>query len=658
MVLDQKLKLKLEDIIATLPGHVYWKDKNGALLGCNEEQAKKFGLSKAVDVIGKTDYDFYDKATADEVVRNDQEVMRSGQAHTYEESVTLPDGHKITYISKKAPLRNERGEIIGTLGSSINITVQKEKESGLLTAKELAEKERKTTQLFLENVISNLPDHVFWEDIHGRFLGCNDQQAKSFGLEKAEDLIGKTVWEMGELLGWDPSMADQLRQNDLMVMETGKTISAEETVMWADGRPHTFLAKKAPLKDENGTCIGMLGLAFDITDRKTMENSLIEAKKQAEEANRAKSDFVANISHDIRTPLHTVLGTAELLKLKKHLPEQEEYLEAIIQSGDALLKLVENILDFSKLEQGEMEFKKESFDFKQLIQNAIATVNKPAREKGIDIITDYSNDTPTHLMGHADAVQRILINLLGNAIKFTESGQIIISTELVKSSEKTVTINLIVKDTGIGIPKNELKHIFDRFYRVDPSYRGKYKGSGLGLAITKKLVENLHGEITVDSHPGVGTKFVCTLPFKRDRRDIIDTYEVNDQTPNYVKSNRKPSILLVEDVPLIQKFSMEILETLGCTVTLANTGSEALEFSESPYDLIFMDIGLPDQDGLSVIRKIRRTEQNKKTPIIALTAHATEQMKQECILAGVDDFLAKPASYKSVLKCLNKYAGK
>lgn len=488
-------------------------------------------------------------------------------------------------------------------------------------------------------------------------LGCNEQQAKSIGIDRPADLIGKSLWEIGEMLGWDIGLVEELRRNDLEVMRTGKTINVEEKMASSDGKLRTFLSKKAPLKDEEGNCIGMLGLAFDITERKEIENKLVEAKLQAEKINRAKSDFIANISHDLRTPLHTVLGTAELLKLKPHLPEQEEHIDAVIQSGETLLKLVENILNFSKLEQGEITLNNEPFNLKALIEDAVTTLGKQACEKSIEIFVNYSELIPRTVSSDVDAIRRILINLLGNAIKFTDEGQIVIAVEPVKINNEDLILNLIVKDTGIGIPKSELKLIFDRFYRVDPSYKGKYKGTGLGLAITKKLIDNLKGHITVESEPGVGTKFTCTLRVQHEAHASETT--TNDDTSKIFKLDReqKLSVLLVEDVPLIQNFSINFLETMGCDVTLAINGKEAIELAKNHFDLIFMDIGLPDEDGLSAIRKIRQNERgHSHTPIIALTAHATNEVKEECLNAGVDDFLTKPASFKDIFRCLEKYS--
>jgi CheY-like chemotaxis protein len=386
------------------------------------------------------------------------------------------------------------------------------------------------------------------------------------------------------------------------------------------------------------------------------KNTSYELKKQAEEANRAQTNFIANISHDIRTPLHTILGTTELLKIKQHLPEQTQHLDAIIQSGETLLKLVENILDFSTLEQDKIALHDEPIDLLQLIKNAVATISHQANDKGIEVIINYRENVPKNLLSNADAVSRIMLNLLSNAVKFTDAGQIVVSIETVKTTEHTITLSLSIKDTGIGIAQHEIKNIFERFYRVNPAYKGRYKGAGLGLAITKKIVESLKGTISVESHPGVGSEFTCILPFRKTPPEKICSQALNGYLAANEKRQEKLSVLLVEDVPLIQKFSMDILESLGCKVTLANNATEAIAFGKNHYDLIFMDIGLPDDDGLSVIRQLRKNQHHLQTPIIALTAHATDEVRQDCFAAGVNDFLAKPASYKTLLQCINKYA--
>lgn len=653
-----RARVYLDNILAYSPANIYWKSLNGKYLGCNEAASKLIQqiLGHPCQVIGKKDHNFFEKSIADKLVQYDQQVVNTGMPVTYEATLTLANGNKVTHLCNRTPLRDENNKIIGILGSSVDITEQKQKESDLLSAKQVAERDKKRTEIYLQSIISNLPDHVYWKDANGTVLGCNDQQAKSVGLKSADELIGRTFYEIKSLLHWDDEILENIRQNDLEVMRTGKTMSVEEEVVWADGVPRTFLSKKSPLKDEHGNSIGILGLSIDITERKAMENKLIEAKRMAEESNRAKSDFIANISHDLRTPLHTVLGSAELLKLKKHFDEQEEHINAIIQSGETLLSLVENILDFSAIEQSKLITDEQPVDLRALIADVVSTLNNLIQEKAISVITHYPQSVPHQIISDSEVLRRILTNLLSNAVKFTNEGKITITVETVQLDPLHATLKLTIKDTGVGIPASELNHIFERFYRFDPSYKGKYKGTGLGLAITKKLVEQLKGTINVKSDVGVGTEFNCLLNLKLNLQPTTRTAQRYDQLSKTINPAKQLSILLVEDIELIQKFSTNMLETLGCKVTIANNGKEANQLLKNNYDLIFMDIGLPDIDGLSLIQKIRQQEgDNKHTPIIALTAHATNKIKKECFDAGADHFLTKPASFNEILACINKY---
>lgn len=479
----------------------------------------------------------------------------------------------------------------------------------------------------LEDVLAALPGCVYWKDKQGVYLGCNDQTAQLAGFSDSADIIGRTDYE----LPWSTE-ADDLRHNDMAIMKSGKPLIFKETVS-IQKESYSYLSSKSPLRDKEGNIIGILGTSVNIPEK-------IDEKKHRE------SDFITNISKDIRTPLHAILGTAELLKIKQHLPEQEQYIQTIAQSGESLLKLVENILDFTKLEKERIVFPEEPIDLLQLIHRAMATIHQQAEEKGLEVTLNYGSHVPRKILSNMDALSRVLTNLLSNAVKFTDQGHIIISVETVNEGDENNLLNITVKDTGIGIPQHELKTLFDSFYRPNPSYKGKYKGLGLGLAITKKLVECLKGMISVESYPGVGSQFICTLPCTPLQENAIRIEK---------SRQKKTAVLLVEDVPLIQQFSIDILETLGCKVTLANDGQEALKLIDNPFDMILMDIGLPDEDGLNVVRKIRADSRNQKTPIIALTAHATDEVKKDSLAAGANDFLAKPASYKMLLNCLSKY---
>lgn len=641
------------DIIAALPGHVYWKDRNGIYLGCNDGQAKLFGFLKGNDLIGKTDYDILNSSDADVIRANDIQIMESGESSIIEETIIHPDGKLITYLSHKTPLKDIDDNIIGVMGVSINLMHNKEYEQHIYQAKEEAEKQQRTTKSYLETIISNLPGHIFWEDLNGNIIGCNDKQAKSIGFNQAEDLIGKSIYDVQRLLGWDNEAVDKLRQNDLEVMRTGKTLTIEEESFY-QGDSKTLLSKKAPLKDDHGNITGLVGISFDITDRKKIEIQLKEAKEKAEFANRAKSVFVANISHDLRTPLHALINTAELFKLKKHLPEQDEHITNIMQSGKTLLMLIENVLDFTKLEDENILPVHKPMNLEEIILDTVASVRKEAEEKSIRIIVNYPDNIPKYVESDPEQITRLLINLLGNAIKFTHKGTITVSVDPIQVSKDGAIFNLTVHDTGIGIPASELSHIFDRFHRVEPSFKGKYSGTGLGLAITKRIVDKLNGKIAVESELGTGSKFICTIPFVLDHHNhaALTNSEI-DELPTKLKQYK---ILLVEDAPLIQKITADILSELGFNVTVASNGAEAIQLAENDFDFIFVDIGLPDYDGFVVTQKIRKILKHQHTPIIALTAHTSEDIKNECIESGIDAYLCKPISYKDILRCISNLA--
>ncbi len=773
------------DINPNLPGLIYYTNLSGELINCNNQFAELLDLNNHSEVIGKFHRTYFSKSTLDAINQNNRLTRKHNQAQQFEEVWQLANNKQIFCLCERAPVYDDNGFFVAIVANAIDISAHKLQQQELTNKIERINNKNKATELYLRNIVANLADHVFWEDRDGLILGCNELQAINCGFKSAEEAVGKTFYDIGKMLNWEQHMVEQLRKNDLTVMETDKTISVEEEVIWADGIPRTYLSKKAPLKDDKGICIGIIGLAFDITERKVMENNLRSAKERFENTNLAKSNFIANISHDLRTPLHTMLGIAELLQIKQHYPEQESLIDGIIQSGQNLLKLVEQILQFSEMETAQHNFQIESLDLRQLIENIILEHAAKAKENNIDLIISYCESTPRLIKSNAQLLRRIICNLLGNALKFTGQGHILIAVEPVSVNKNSVELQIVIEDTGVGISKEDIKYIFDRFYRAAPSYNGKYKGSGLGLAIAKQLTERLGGELQVNSQLGMGTTFSCTLNFKL-ASNRIDFHVLEDQfsdanilivddhvkrretllkqipcknklaltsakavvffmsqklTPKHnliiidddikamkpeslakvihtmsepgrepllvlvtkLKNNKiifsqhdyftqalskplqptdinhllaptwekwqdsqqrkhhKPlqqslDVLLVEDEPLIQRFTQQVLAEFGCKVQIAENGKEALSKSEQRYDLILMDIGLPDISGIEVTKLIRQAKNvNCKTPIIALTAHASDYDKARCITSGVSDFLTKPASYVSFKKILQKY---
>ena len=483
------------EIIEKLPGHVYWKNKDGVSLGSNTNNWRDFGLKSWSDYVGKTDHELFSKEDADKIRATDQEVMQTGKLKILEEEITSSDGKKALYLSHKMPLKNKRDQIIGILGVSIDITNAKREATERLE--------------MLENIIALMPGHVYWLNKEGIYLGCNDNQARSIGFSSRKDIVGKSNADIRGFM--IPEVLDPINKG---VMESGSALLVEEPAMLNDGTQGTFLSNKVPLRNSHGEIIGMVGISFDITNRKKTEYELKVAKEEAEVANQAKSTFLAGMSHDLRTPLQAILMVTEVMQNKFQTLELQKPLSTINKAGKELMRLVEEVLSFSKLESGKQEFHFAPFNLKELIEEIILIIGQSASTKNIELVSENLLDANLVVNGDALAIRRILINLLNNAVKFTDRGCVKLTILPEKSETHCKGLKFIIEDTGVGIPNDKLSSIFERFYRVESGYQKHYEGIGLGLAIVKQLVQGLGGEIHVSSQLGQGSIFTCILPLQ------------------------------------------------------------------------------------------------------------------------------------------------
>ena len=410
-------------------------------------------------------------------------------------------------------------------------------------------------------------------------------------------------------------------------------------------------------------------LASEIDERIRVEQDLKLAKESADAANVAKSRFLANMSHEIRTPMNGILGMTELLFETNLSATQQKYADGVYRSSESLLRIINDILDLSKIEAGRIELETVTFDVRELVRGACELFSPKATQKGLTLSGHVAEEVPALLNGDAGRLGQILNNLLANAVKFTASGTISVTVGIVEQSEETVLIRGEVKDSGIGIDPESFPKIFDSFSQADSSTTRKYGGTGLGLAIVKHLTELMGGSVGVESRSGMGSTFRFTVRLATHTAGTTILPEQPSEQTVETPLLHGARILMVEDNPVNQVLGVALLENLGCIASSADTGKQALEMvSGASYDLVLMDCQMPEMDGFEATRLIREREcetatdgqsaPKPRTTIIALTANALEGDRKQCLAAGMDDYLAKPVTKKQLRNMLAKWLEK
>lgn len=524
-------------------------------------------------------------------------------------------------------------------------------------------------QKYYEDILRIIPGHVYWKDKEGRFLGCNLEQARDAGFSSCDEMIGKTDYDMP----WGIQAA-YLQDIDRNVMKTEKAITLEEIFELPDGTKKIYLSSKLPLYDDINRVSGILGISIDITDRKKLEEELFIAKEAAEASNKAKTEFLENMRHDIRTPLAGIVGFSEILNSKFDNAEFKEYTENLMASCHALRDLLNEVLEAVRVSGGEIPILKKKFNLSKIFEHLNNLYLAKAKEKNLNLNFIMNPNLPKFVLGDRIRLHRVILELIGNALNFTDKGEITVQADLAKQNERDLVISISVEDSGMGIPAEKQQEIYLQFRRLTPSYQGIYKGAGLGLYVVKKFVDDLKGEIYVKSEPKKGTRFTLLLPLQQallnDDSGVDDNFDDLMEKP-YMQpidskkfiatpgvNNATSKILVVEDNRLAQAVAKTILALLFCDVDLASDGKEAIElFKQEKYDLIFMDIGLGEGlDGYEVTHHIRNNEDPySHIPIIGLTAHAGDENKQRCIEAGMDAVLAKPLTQVQATDIITRF---
>jgi PAS domain S-box-containing protein len=408
---------------------------------------------------------------------------------------------------------------------------------------------------------------------------------------------------------------------------------------------------------EQGSQPWFYGYMLDITAQKSLEAELLEAKEKAETANIAKGHFLSNISHEIRTPLNGIIGFIQVLQNTEFTPEQKEYMDLITSSGKTLMKIVNDILDFSKMESGQLDLVVTDFNPRFLVDDIIKTFSSGSTKPNVDLRMRVNEKLPSVLYGDMMRLRQILINLLQNALKFTDSGYIEITADVYNQTEDDIRLLFSVRDTGIGIDPMKQRDIFDNFMQADPNVTRKYGGTGLGLSIVKKLVALMGGFIWVESEPNKGSNFFLILSFKTK----LAEQPMFEKEPESAAGEKIPmpelNVLLVEDEPINQLVTQKQLERWKINVSLAETGTEAVQMLQNKdYDCILMDVQMPDMDGMTATNIIREKEKGsgRHIPIVAFTASAMAGDRERFLACGMDEYIAKPIDIDYLYQLLKK----
>jgi PAS domain S-box-containing protein len=606
---------ELRAVLGALPDYLFRIDAEG----------RARDLSQAGAAVAETPVrmllETRDAAGAAALVFRDsvRQVRESGMARNFQYRVSEGDGEHY-YEARLLPFLE--GEILALVR---DVTV------------------RQRSEMEFRTVFENSNDGIIILSATGQILEANGVTCRRLGYSH-EELLRMNVAEVNA-----PELMTVVRERFANIVKRGEGMF--ETVHVRKDGAQVAVEVSARVFDYRGTA-AILGTSRDIGDRKRAEAESAErsaelqrAKAQAEAANRAKSEFLAQMSHEVRTPMNGIIGMTELLLDTTLTGEQRDFAESVRKSAESLLTVINDVLDLSKIEAGRMEIRTTAFDLVDCVKEVCELMEPQAKAKGLGYA--FHEDTASRrVMGDAGRVRQIALNLLGNAIKFTDLGRVDVQVSSRAAAGGHAVFRIAVKDTGIGIAPDKLPLLFSKFMQVDSSSSRRHQGTGLGLVISRQLAELMGGALTVTSFEGCGSEFVLELPLACATASAPKAADSQASPKDALgaASHRPRRILLAEDNAINQKLGVRLLEKLGCLVDLAANGREALAMAQGGgYEAIFMDCGMPVMDGYAAAREIRaRHSGGPRIPIIALTAHAVGGAREDCLRAGMDDYLAKP----------------
>ena len=560
----------------------------------------------------------------------------------YELTYIRKDGSRFPALVSVTALRDAQDVIIGYLLIGTDNTARKLVEA---EQKKLDQRLR-DQQFYTRSLIESNIDALMTTNPDGIITDVNRQMEALTGATR-DELIGAPFKDFF-------TNPDRAEAGIRMVLREKKLTDYELTARARDGTTTVVSYNATTFYDRGRTLQGVFASARDVTERKRVEIELKQAKAAAESASRTKSDFLASMSHEIRTPMNAIMGIADLLAKTTLTAEQDKYVKIFQRAGDNLLNLINDILDLSKVEASQLELEQTGFSLTDLVEKIMEMTALRAHEKGLVLTYEIDAGVPTDLIGDPTRLQQVLLNLIGNAIKFTEAGEVSLRIALDKDAASPDVLRFTTTDTGIGISKEKLGRIFERFTQADSSTTRRFGGSGLGLTISQSLVQLMGGHIWVDSVIDVGSRFSFSLPFERwseKTRRSAEPVEIGAKQPLLALR-----ILLAEDSPDNRIITLAYLEDTPYRLDVAENGAIACDmFQTRLYDVVLMDRQMPVMDGLAATRRIRAWEVangRAPTPIIALTASALKGDRERCLAAGCTAYLTKPIKQEVLLQAI------
>ncbi len=641
----QQSHARFRSIIDSLGINLLLKDAEGRRIYANKMylDRRKLRLS---EVIGRTDHDLFATEVADRYAADDQHVLATGAVlHKFEENVDA-NGRGSWIEIVKGPLLDADGQVCGVQILFWDASERKQAEIAL-------ERER----YLLHALLDNIPDSIYFKDEESRFVRISRSMAEKFHIPDPAAIISKTDADI-----FTSQHADQARRDELEIMRSGQPVVAlVERETWPDREDTWCSTTKMPLYDSAGDVVGTFGVSRDITELKLIEAELRVARDQADRANQSKSEFLANMSHEIRTPMSGVIGMAELLDETALDDQQRSFLLMMQQSAHSLLRILNDILDFSKIEAGKLEVEELPFDLRSCVGHAVKSQAARASQKALELLLKIDADVPDYILGDPGRLAQVVMNLVGNGIKFTDAGEVSVRVSVAHASaerEANECLLFSVRDTGIGIAKEQQAAIFEAFTQADASTTRRFGGTGLGLAISSQLIGIMGGRIWVESELGSGATFHFELPL----RAVTTVQAGANPEPLKLSLSR---VLVVDDNPTNLLILEEQLSRHCVSVALAKNAEAGLEMWRKsvaeavPFDVVIVDRMMPVRDGFEFVESVRKELEVAATSIAEPTFIMLTSNNQASDLArvrelGIAIYLQKPVLQGELIEAIQK----